>query len=583
VIGNHNPVANPNSAVTIADQYVQITHVLANDTDQDGNTLVVTSVDAYSAAKGTVVDNHGGNFTYTPPAGFRGMDRFQYSISDGVGGMATGAVIISVKPNMNPSPVLGNTPPVLLRNGNNGVIIQVGTSKTLRAFAVNDVYTLADSYTFTATPVPPAVAYNAVQSATFGVPTASRLTIQAGAVAGVDTILLTVTDPVTTLTSSIQLKITVQDPYAGGNTAAAAGDGMTVAQKQQLNLDQNSADSDGDGVPDTEEIGDPANPFDADGDGVIDALEPGGNSDDQSKAFGMRDISGTSSIGIDSYGNILSSVGLSPAPASPSKPTGITLEMISYEAHLPVNTYTAVSRFVFGAALPSPLKVYKVDAASVYSQIPAFTTATGEGWTLIDANTVEVSLKDGGQFDQDGVKNGVVVDPLVVAAGAVTGTIATSAIPTLSSPTDGATGVVLSGGSATLKWQIASPNTAYTYTLEVASDAAFTQNLQQINVTAVVLALALPLLGFVAFGMLGWYQRRIVLGGLIAVSMIVVACNSGGSGGSTTTAVSTATTVTQQQVVSGLLPLTTYSWRIIVTDAATGATATSQTWTFTTQ
>ena len=53
-------------------------NVLANDTDVDtGDTLTVSSFDASTIANGTLTDNGGGSFTYTPDPGFAGTDKLQ--------------------------------------------------------------------------------------------------------------------------------------------------------------------------------------------------------------------------------------------------------------------------------------------------------------------------------------------------------------------------------------------------------------------------------------------------------------------------------------------------------------------------
>ncbi|MDX8393580.1 MAG: DUF5011 domain-containing protein [Mariprofundales bacterium] len=608
VIANHRPVAMPNTAVTIADQYVQINNVLANDTDVDGQLLSVISVDIYSQAGATVMNN-ADTFIYTPYAGFTGMDMFKYQIADGVGGIALGKVTVSVKPNLNPvvDPYTGSMPPVLLRNGNNGVIMQVNSTKELLGFIVNDIYANANPYTYAATPVTPFNALDPSIGATMGVPFANVLTLVAGATAGTDSVRVTVTDPYSMLTSSIIRTVTVQDVYAAGNTPAPAGDGLTLTQKQTLHLDPYSIDTDNDGTPDAEEIGDPANPFDLDGDGVIDALEPSGDSDDYSKAFGMRDQYGNA-VGIDSYGNTLTSVSLSPAPATLSKPAGIVSDMISYEARLPSNVYAAVSKFVFSTPLPAVIEPYKVDASGVYTIIPAFnTTMPNEGWMQIDAYTLELTLKDGGVFDQDGVINGIVVDPLVIASGVLV-PVAAAALPTLLSPIDKATAVTLDAtGGVVLQWtKPVTVSTTATYELLLATDAAFTNVIQTIPVTTIVLAsnvMPFMLVG-VAFGMLAWYRRRhIVLVVLVLACAALISCSSGGSGGTvpptTTIPATTAPTITkpapvtppvgsvlspntQQQTLSGLQAGTTYFWKIVVTEA-NGATADSQVWSFTTK
>ena len=57
------------------------TNLLQNDSDPNGDTLTVASVGA--AANGTVVDNANGSLTYTADAGFSGVDRFTYRVTDG--------------------------------------------------------------------------------------------------------------------------------------------------------------------------------------------------------------------------------------------------------------------------------------------------------------------------------------------------------------------------------------------------------------------------------------------------------------------------------------------------------------------
>ncbi len=81
--------------------------LLANDVDVDGDGLVITAVDTYSAQAleqiiegknpPPIVDNGDGTYTYTTPDPiFVGLDTFSYQISDGNGGTASGLVSIDV-------------------------------------------------------------------------------------------------------------------------------------------------------------------------------------------------------------------------------------------------------------------------------------------------------------------------------------------------------------------------------------------------------------------------------------------------------------------------------------------------------
>ena len=69
--------------------------VLANDTDPNGDTLVIADFDATSAQGGTVTEQDG-RLTYTPAAGFHGTDTVDYVVSDGDGGTGTGTLTIEV-------------------------------------------------------------------------------------------------------------------------------------------------------------------------------------------------------------------------------------------------------------------------------------------------------------------------------------------------------------------------------------------------------------------------------------------------------------------------------------------------------
>ena len=69
--------------------------VLANDTDPNGDTLVIAEFDATSAHGGTVTQQ-GQSLTYTPAAGFHGTDTVDYVVSDGDGGTGDATLTIEV-------------------------------------------------------------------------------------------------------------------------------------------------------------------------------------------------------------------------------------------------------------------------------------------------------------------------------------------------------------------------------------------------------------------------------------------------------------------------------------------------------
>ena len=101
---NDNPVARDDTATTRQDTPVTIL-VLSNDSDVDGDTLVVDSV---TGATNGQVANGGNAVVYTPNSGYTGPDSFTYTVSDGHGGTATATVAITV--------TTGTTPPVSVQS-----------------------------------------------------------------------------------------------------------------------------------------------------------------------------------------------------------------------------------------------------------------------------------------------------------------------------------------------------------------------------------------------------------------------------------------------------------------------------------
>ncbi len=98
---NDPPVAQPDTASTPEDTAVNVA-VLANDSDPDGDTLIIQSVT--QPAHGTATINANGTVRYAPAQDYQGPDSFSYTISDGNGGTATALVTVTVTP-VNDPPV----------------------------------------------------------------------------------------------------------------------------------------------------------------------------------------------------------------------------------------------------------------------------------------------------------------------------------------------------------------------------------------------------------------------------------------------------------------------------------------------
>lgn len=99
VVANQLPVAVDDQASTAEDTPVVIS-VLANDTDPESDPLGLT--DAFNAVNGTL-SLGSGTVTFTPLPNFHGEGGFDYSVSDGHGGIDSGHVVVTVS-DVNDSP-----------------------------------------------------------------------------------------------------------------------------------------------------------------------------------------------------------------------------------------------------------------------------------------------------------------------------------------------------------------------------------------------------------------------------------------------------------------------------------------------
>jgi predicted secreted protein len=99
---NTDPVALDDEAET--DYGVAVTvDVLANDSDPDGDELILDAVSQPANGTAVVV---GALITYTPDEGSWGVDSFTYTISDGRGGTAQATVTITVREPANTPPTI---------------------------------------------------------------------------------------------------------------------------------------------------------------------------------------------------------------------------------------------------------------------------------------------------------------------------------------------------------------------------------------------------------------------------------------------------------------------------------------------
>jgi uncharacterized repeat protein (TIGR03803 family) len=96
---NDPPIASADALTTAsnAPAVFAAAKLALNDSDADGDSLIVATVSTNSGQNGTVV-LASGTVTYTPPSNFTGNDTFTYTLVDGQGGTAVGTVLVTVGP-----------------------------------------------------------------------------------------------------------------------------------------------------------------------------------------------------------------------------------------------------------------------------------------------------------------------------------------------------------------------------------------------------------------------------------------------------------------------------------------------------
>jgi VCBS repeat-containing protein len=124
------PISNPDVGLTVANQPLNGSSVLANDSGTD---LVVVSYT--QGAHGTVVVNPDGTYTYTPAAGFSGTDHFSYVARDADGQLTVNNVdvLIQIAPVANPED--GFTPVNTVLNGASVLNNDNGTDLFVASYA----------------------------------------------------------------------------------------------------------------------------------------------------------------------------------------------------------------------------------------------------------------------------------------------------------------------------------------------------------------------------------------------------------------------------------------------------------------
>ncbi|MBF0677746.1 MAG: DUF4082 domain-containing protein [Devosia sp.] len=166
---NSAPVATADTGIAVQPNtplQIQAATLLANDTDANGDTLVITGVSG--ATNGTVAYNAQTQVvTFTPTTGYSGAASFTYAISDGRGGVASANVGLTVAAAANRVPIATN---------DTGYTTAQNTALTLAAATLlaNDTDPDSDplSITGVSNPVNGTAVYNAQTNSVVFTPTA---------------------------------------------------------------------------------------------------------------------------------------------------------------------------------------------------------------------------------------------------------------------------------------------------------------------------------------------------------------------------------------------------------------------------
>ncbi|MDX2367533.1 MAG: PKD domain-containing protein, partial [Colwellia sp.] len=156
---NNTPVTADDNQVVVNENTETTIDVLINDTDSDGDSLLIDSLSV--PVHGDVIINDN-KVVYTPDPTYVGNDSFSYTVSDGFGGYSTSIVALTVIADTNNPPTAlistnttsGSGPLEVSFDGANstddGSIViyswNLGDGNTATGSLVNHTYTAAGSY-----------------------------------------------------------------------------------------------------------------------------------------------------------------------------------------------------------------------------------------------------------------------------------------------------------------------------------------------------------------------------------------------------------------------------------------------------
>ena len=359
-------------------------------TDGDADPLIYSIFTNASQGVVTLTNISTGAYSYTPNANATGVDSFSFKVNDGLADSNIATVSISISA-ANDAPLASagalSVTEDVIANGNlsatdvdgNALTYSIVINGSKGFVTITDISTGAYTYTSNA---------NAI---------------------GVDSFTFKVSDGLLNsniATVSVSITAVNDVPAPDSN-----GDGISDTDAIALGLDPNDpdGDSDNDGLSDVIEVGgDIGNPLDSDGDGIIDALEPGNSATDAATASGVEMDSGAIVALTNTSGETLLAVSTE-SVTNGSNGFNFPYGALSFTANIPPGEVRITIRLSFSVDLPADLAIFKTDDnGNVIGKVP-----NGD-WIRVDNRNIDLTLTDGGPFDQDGLVDGKIVDPLAL-------------------------------------------------------------------------------------------------------------------------------------------------------------------------
>jgi hypothetical protein len=162
---------------------------------------------------------------------------------------------------------------------------------------------------------------------------------------------------------------------------------------------ESSDDTDINGIPDAQEV-----------DSSVDLNENGIFDQFENSILCVATVEGEALVGVETISDNVALVSIKSLPTDtiPDQSVKVAFGLIGFKLYLPSGVKTAIVNLHFSEKVPNDALLYKYKADS--------------GWEVVENATIDVNgrrltliVEDGGKDDEDGVENGVIVDPSGIA------------------------------------------------------------------------------------------------------------------------------------------------------------------------